>query len=137
MLWYKLMFDLVVEDVIDDCIVVVYSMVMFKDGEKFYEVMCCFEIDKVCQVSQIGVVGKVVQFGNDKGKEIKFKGLWVDWFLEQVKKIVICCYIKMLLMSGDLVDVEVMDDWLVVELIILLFGSVKVDVLELIDIVLL
>lgn len=133
MLRHKPMLDLAAEDATDDCIVAAYSMATFKDGEKSYEVMRRFEIDKVRQASQTGAVGKVVQFGNDKGKEIKPKGPWVDWFPEQAKKTVIRRHTKTLPMSGDLVDVEAMDDRLAAESTTSLLGSVKADAPELTD----
>jgi recombination protein RecT len=94
----------------DEDIAVAYSIATLGDGTKVFEVMRRSEINKVRQVSQTGAVGRVIQYGPKKGTPIEPKGPWVDWFSEMAKKSVMRRHSKTLPMSGDIMDVEAMDD---------------------------
>lgn len=90
----------------DEDIAAAYSIATFKDGSKSFEVMRRSEINKVRQCSQTGAVGKTTR----DGKPIPPKGPWVDWFSEQSRKTVMRRHSKTLPMSGDIIDVEAIDD---------------------------
>lgn len=104
MLRHRPMLELSDEDATDANIVAAYSMATFKDGTKSYEVMRRFEIDKVRECSQTGATR------DRKGQKRDPSGPWVDWYPEQAKKTVIRRHTKTLPMSGDLIDVEGMDE---------------------------
>jgi len=90
----------------DDDIAAAYSVATLKDGTKTFEVMARRDINKVRQASQTGALGKTTR----DGKPIPPKGPWVDWFSEMARKTVMRRHSKTLPMSGDLIDVEAMDE---------------------------
>lgn len=90
----------------DDDIAAAYSVATLKDGTKTFEVMARRDINKVRQASQTGALGKTTR----DGKLIPPKGPWVDWFSEMARKTVMRRHSKTLPMSGDLIDVEAMDE---------------------------
>ena len=93
-------------DVGDDDIIAAYSIAVMKDGTQSFEVMRRSEINKVRQTSKTGAVGMTDYKKNPKPP----KGPWVDWFGEMAKKTVMRRHSKSLPMSGDIIDVEAMDD---------------------------
>lgn len=103
---HKPILNLTSEEASDENIVAVYSMATFNDGTKSYEVMRRFEVDKVRETSQTGAMR------DRKGQARTPSGPWVEWYPEQAKKTAIRRHTKTLPMSGDLVDVEVMDEML-------------------------
>lgn len=97
-------------DPVDEDIAAAYSIATFNDGMKSFEVMRRAEINKVRQCSQTGALGKKDRSGND----ILPKGPWVDWFSEQARKTVMRRHSKTLPMSGDIIDVEAVDEALAI-----------------------
>lgn len=93
-------------DPTDDDIAVAYSIATLGDGSKVFEVMRRSDINKIRQMSQTGALGKTRR----DGTPIPPKGPWVDWFSEMAKKSVMRRHSKMLPMSGDIIDVEAMDE---------------------------
>lgn len=63
----------------------VYVVVCLKDGGVQFEVMSWVDVEKVCVLSKVGS-----------------SGLWVDYFDEMVKKMVICCLFKYLFVFIEL-----------------------------------
>lgn len=90
----------------DDDIAAAYSVATLKDGTKTFEVMPRRDINKVRQASQTGALGKTDRQGNP----IPPKGPWVDWFSEMARKTVMRRHSKTLPMSGDIIDMEAMDE---------------------------
>lgn len=90
----------------DNDIAAAYSVATFKDGSKSFEVMRRSEIDKIRQMSKTGAVGRRDKDGN----EIKPSGPWVDWYSEMARKTVMRRHAKTLPMSGDIIDVEAMEE---------------------------
>ena len=100
MLRHRPMLTLTDEQSGDDQIVAAYSVAVMKDGTRSFEVMRRSEINKVRQASQTGKLS---------GKYPP-KGPWVDWFGEMARKTVMRRHSKTLPMSGDLVDIEALDE---------------------------
>lgn len=101
MLRHRPMWKLKPEDTTDDKIVFAYSMAIYKDGTKSFEVMRRFQIDEIRECSQTGATL------DRKGNPRKPSGPWVDFFGEMAKKTVMRRHSKTLPMSGDLmIDVE-------------------------------
>jgi len=92
-------------DPIDDDIAASYSVATFKDGSKSFEVMPRRDINKIRQTSKTGALGK-----SFNGKPVEPKGSWVDWFSEMARKSVMRRHSKTLPMSGDLIDIEPIED---------------------------
>ncbi|APL94117.1 recombinase RecT [Sphingobium indicum] len=90
----------------DDDIAAAYSVATLKDGTKTFEVMPRRDINKVRQASQTGALGKTDRQGNP----IPPKGPWVDWFSEMARKTVMRRHSKTLPMSGDIIDMEAVDE---------------------------
>lgn len=90
----------------DDDIAAAYSVATLKDGTKTFEVMPRRDINKVRQASQTGALDKADRQGNP----IPPKGPWVDWFSEMARKTVMRRHSKTLPMSGDIIDMEAMDE---------------------------
>lgn len=88
----------------DDDICAAYSVATFGDGSQSFEVMRRSDINKVRECSQTGALF------DRQGKKREPSGPWVDWFSEQAKKSVIRRHSKTLPMSGDIIDVEAIDD---------------------------
>lgn len=93
-------------DPTDDDIAAVYSIATFKDGGKSFEVMPRRDINKIRQASQTGALGKTTR----DGRPIPPKGPWVEWFSEMARKSVMRRHSKTLPMSGDIIDIEAMED---------------------------
>lgn len=122
MLRHRPMLDLTEEDTADENIVAAYSVAVMKDGTRSFEVMRRSDINKVRQTSQTGALGKSYQ-----GKVIEPKGPWVDWFGEMARKTVMRRHSKTLPMSGDLLDVEAVDEALAARSTTTLLGGVEPD----------
>lgn len=125
MLRHKPMLDLPDEDAGDDQIIAAYSLAEMKDGTKSFKVLSRAKINKVRQMSQTGAVGRVYQYGPNKGKPIEPIGPWVDWFEEQAQKTALRNHSKTLPMSGDLIDVEVRNETLASRSSVALLGSAE------------
>ena len=93
-------------DPTDDDIAAAYSVATTTDGDKSFEVMTRRDINKVRQASQTGAVGRT----DRQGRAIAPKGPWVDWFSEMARKTVMRRHSKTLPMSGDIIDIEAMDE---------------------------
>lgn len=127
MLRHRPSLDLTDEDLADENIVAAYSVATMKDGTKSFEVMRRAEINKVRQTSKTGALGQVGNFGSMKGKPIPPKGPWVDWFAEMARKTVMRRHSKTLPMSGDLIDVEAVDEAIAARSATALLASVEPD----------
>lgn len=103
----------------DDDICAAYSVATFSDGSQSFEVMRRADINKVRECSQTGATR------DRNGKPRESSGPWVDWFAEQAKKSVIRRHSKTLPMSGDIIDVEAMDDILTARSTTNVLGSVE------------
>lgn len=106
----------------DDDIAAAYSIATYEDGSFSFEVMRRSDINKVRQASKTGAVGREYQ-----GKPIPPKGPWVDWFPEMARKTVMRRHSKTLPMSGDLIDVEAMEEVMASRSATALLASVDAD----------
>lgn len=98
MLRHKPKLDMTDEEAADSNVVAAYSMVVFKDGTKSYEVLPRRELNKIQRASKTG--SPVDRNGNPR----EFKGPWKDWYSEMCRKSAARRHSKTLPMSGDLLD---------------------------------
>ncbi len=105
----------------DEDIVAAYSIATFKDGTMSFEVMRRYEINKVREKSQTGATK-----GRD-GNPRESSGPWVEWFSEMAKKSVMRRHSKTLPMSGDILDVEAIDDAFAARSTTAVLGAVQAD----------
>jgi recombination protein RecT len=103
----------------DADIAAAYSVATFADGSKSFEVMRRGEINKVREKSQTGATK------DNKGKPRTPSGPWVDWYSEMARKTVMRRHSKTLPMSGDIIDVEALDETLAASATTEILGSVE------------